>query len=75
MTISELKTAVYQLREIVSRQSTMVENQFNQIQLLKHSNQQIPPAQFFALSAKIEGLNSKFLLLKMEDNAKLKSKQ
>ncbi|WP_336982181.1 MULTISPECIES: VasL domain-containing protein [unclassified Cedecea] len=67
MTISELKTAIYQLRETVHRQSTMVENQLNQIQRLKDNDRQIPPAQLYALSAKIEGLKSKFLLLKMED--------
>lgn len=67
MTISELKTAVYQLRETVHRQNTMVENQLNQIQLLKENNRQIPPAQLYVLSAKLEGLKSKFLLLKMEE--------
>lgn len=68
MTISELKTSIYNMRKTLRLQSAMVEMQLNQLIIDKNNNQPISQAALYTLSSQITALESKVLLL---DNSEL----
>jgi type VI secretion system protein VasL len=63
VTISELKTVIYQMRNILRQQETTVEYQLNQLQFLRRQQHKIPPVILSSLHLKLEALNSRYLLL------------
>ncbi|MEZ2578317.1 VasL domain-containing protein [Buttiauxella ferragutiae] len=64
MTISELKTAVYQLHETLQQQQTLFEHQLNLLQAQVKENRPVSPDTLYSLSSKLDALNSRFLLLR-----------
>ncbi|WP_336213731.1 VasL domain-containing protein [Enterobacter sp. P82] len=63
MTISELKTSVYQMRDTLHQQATMVEQQLNQLQQQQLKGQPVSDAALYTLSLQLEALKSRLLLL------------
>ncbi|CNK97030.1 Uncharacterized protein conserved in bacteria [Yersinia enterocolitica] len=63
ITISELKTSIYQIRNTLREQATMVEEQLNRLQEQKNSGKPISDAALYNLSLQIDALKSRLLLL------------
>ncbi|MBW4201912.1 hypothetical protein JW319_11075 [Enterobacter cloacae subsp. cloacae] len=63
MTISELKTSIYQMRDTLRQQATMVEYQLDQLQEQKENGQPISDATLYTLSVQVEALKDKLILL------------
>ncbi|EMF07035.1 VasL domain-containing protein [Serratia marcescens] len=63
MTISELKTSVYQMRDTLRQQASMMENQLNQLQIQQENSKPISAATLYTLSLQIEALKSRLSLL------------
>jgi type VI secretion system protein VasL len=63
MTISALKTHVYQMRETLKMQEALLENQLNQLQVQRNDQQPVSPAVIQALELQLEALQYRVLLL------------
>ena len=63
MTISALKTHVYQMRETLKMQDTLLENQLNQLQVQRDNQQPVSPAAIQALALQLEALQHRLLFL------------
>lgn len=63
MTISELKTSIYQMRDTLRQQATMVEYQLDQLQQQQNKGQPVSDAARYALSLQLEVMKSRLLLL------------
>ncbi|WP_237932250.1 VasL domain-containing protein [Buttiauxella sp. S19-1] len=75
ITISELKTSIYEMRTNLNIQTSMVENQLNQLQIQLDNNQSISPIALYTLSLQIDALKNRLLLISGEIiNKKIKTK-
>lgn len=63
LTISELKTNVYQMQQTLDGQKKIFEFQLNDVQTLRDRHQPLPSEVLMSLSLKREALNSRFLYL------------
>lgn len=68
VTISELKTVIYQMRQILRQQEMTLENQLNTLQSMRNERQRISPELISSLSLKLDALNSRYLLLTTTDS-------
>lgn len=63
MTISELKTSVYQMKNSLHQQTSMVENRLNQLKIQREINQPVSNETISSISEQIYDLNSMLLYL------------
>jgi type VI secretion system protein VasL len=68
VTISELKTAIYHMRQSVRQQEMTLEYQLNTLQELRVNQQRVSPALLSSLSLQLDALNSRFLLLSSDES-------
>ncbi|MRT15099.1 hypothetical protein GJV07_22730 [Enterobacteriaceae bacterium RIT711] len=68
ITISELKTEIYQMHEILQKQDTMIENRLNQLQKKIDNDQFGTPGELLSISSQISNINSKYLYLSGKKN-------
>ncbi|MFX2610789.1 VasL domain-containing protein [Enterobacter mori] len=66
VTISELKTTVYRMRQATRQQEMSLEHQLHSLQTLRDERKEIPPVALASVSVKLDALNSRFLLLSHE---------
>lgn len=67
MTISELKTSVYQMHNTLRQQTSMVENRLHQLQIQLDKHQPVSSATISSISAQINELNSMLVYLSGEN--------
>ena len=51
MTISELKTAIYQMKDMLAQQNMLIESKFNQVQNKITENQPVPEFELQSLAS------------------------